>query len=79
MGVWGWDSFSFTPYLGYLPGKMPWLVQLKLEELGMLTVANPSALGGTHADRELVTGDSPDAAQPLGVLAAEHVLKSVNK
>ena len=60
---------SFTPYLGYLPGTMPYLLQARLEGLGMNTVANPSALGGTHNDRELITGDSPAAANPLGLLA----------
>lgn len=60
---------AFTPKIGYLPGPMPWLVQESLEKKGF-TVVNTKETGAVIVDRELITGDSPDAAQNLGKLAA---------
>lgn len=60
---------AFTPTVGYLPGPMPWKVQESIEALG-LTVLNKSESGAVTSDRELITGDSPDAGHNLGVLAA---------
>jgi len=58
-----------TPKIGYLPGKMPWLAQEALKAQGMEPL-NTSEKGATHVDRELITGDSPAAANKLGELAA---------
>ena len=60
---------GFTPMLGYLPGKMPWKCQEALEKQG-IKVINKDELGAVNVDRELITGDSPKAAQNLGVKAA---------
>eukprot|EP00121_Abeoforma_whisleri_P013648 Awhi_evm1s12596 len=60
---------GFTPTLGYLPGPMPWKCQETVEKKG-LKVLNTSERGDTTVDRELITGDSPDAAHSLGVVAA---------
>lgn len=60
---------AFTPTVGYLPGPMPWKCQESIEALG-LTVVNKSESGAVTSDRELITGDSPDAGHNLGVLAA---------
>ena len=58
-----------TPKIGYIPGAMPWLMQEALNAKGMKTL-NSSEKGATHVDRELITGDSPAAANALGKLAA---------
>lgn len=65
---------AFTPKVGYLPGPMPWKCQEAIEAAG-LTVVNTGEKGAVMADRELITGDSPKAAQNLGVLAAPLLVK----
>ena len=60
---------AFTPSIGYLPGPMPWKVEECLVAKGV-EVLNKSETGAVTQDRELITGDSPDAAHNLGVLAA---------
>lgn len=67
---------DFTPSIGYLPGKMPWKCQATLEEKGM-TIINTAEKGDVHVDRELITGDSPNAAINLGKKAAPIVLEYV--
>jgi molecular chaperone Hsp31 and glyoxalase 3 len=73
---------DFTPKLGYLPGKMPWDVQSTLEGKGV-TVTNKKETGQCTTDRELITGDSPKAANNLGVLAApivaQYAIKNFNE
>lgn len=69
------DGFDkFTPYLGYLPGPMPWFVGDMLTAKGV-EVLNTGVNGDTYVDRELVTGDSPQAANAFGKLAAQELLK----
>lgn len=63
-----------TPSFGYLPGPMPWKCQEGLEGQG-LTITNTTETGEVKQDRELITGDSPNAANNLGVFAAPIVLK----
>eukprot|EP01084_Bolivina_argentea_P184093 317571_1 len=65
---------AFTPSVGYLPGPMPWKVQESIEKKGVIVV-NEKETGATTSDRELITGDSPDAAHNLGVLAAPLLIK----
>lgn len=62
-----------TPYVGYMPGHMPWYVGERLTELGV-TIVNSKADGTCHRDRRLITGDSPQAANAFGKLAAEALL-----
>ncbi|MGW1542050.1 glyoxalase III HchA [Streptomyces sp. NPDC002309] len=66
------DSLDEGPNLdiGYLPGRLPWLVARLLREQG-LDVLNDDMTGRTHQDRKLLTGDSPLASDNLGLLAAE--------
>lgn len=60
---------KFSPTVGYLPGPMPWFLQEKIEKLGV-EVLNEGETGATFVDRELITGDSPQAHDNLGKLAA---------
>ncbi|GKY99773.1 hypothetical protein MPSEU_000931300 [Mayamaea pseudoterrestris] len=64
--------------IGYLPGSLNWYMGDKLVEEQGMKVVNVMATGGTHVDRKLLTGDSPNAANALGKLAAEMILASVN-
>lgn len=65
---------AFTPSIGYLPGPMTWKLQEAIEAWG-LEVVNKSESGAVTSDRELITGDSPDAANNLGILAAPLLVK----
>ena len=58
-----------TPLFGYLPGHMPWYFGEKLKDLGV-DIINNKASGACYQDRKLITGDSPDAANKFGVMAA---------
>lgn len=80
----GYESMCFTdktdkatPGYGYLPGHMPWKCQAALEKEGM-KILNTSETGAVYEDRELITGDSPDAAHNLGKLAAPILVKWAN-
>lgn len=59
--------------IGYMPGKLQWLVGENLEKLGV-KVLNKGITGQVHKDRKLLTGDSPLASNNLGKLAAETLL-----
>lgn len=63
----------FLPFIGYLPGKMPWHFGEKLDDLGMKNLSHLPA-GKVHQDRKLLTGDGPAAANKLGGLAARELL-----
>jgi molecular chaperone Hsp31 and glyoxalase 3 len=72
------DSLDrFTPRIGYMPGPMPWYFGEKLRELG-IEIVNRRASGSVHRDRELVTGDSPKAANAFGILAARTLLETMD-
>ena len=63
--------------IGYMPGKLPWLLAKRLEELGMVVKNSKTSIDGSvHKDRRLLTGDSPLAGNALGILAAEELLKA---
>lgn len=62
--------------IGYIPGKMSWLVGEELRKLGVIPV-NSDITGQTHQDRYVLTGDSPLASNNLGKLAAKTLLKDV--
>lgn len=66
-----------TPMVGYLPGHMPWQLSKKLSHLGV-TLANKKADDTCCIDRELITGASPLAANKLGILAANTLLKELS-
>ena len=64
--------------IGYIPGKMPWLVGEELRKLGVNPI-NKGITGETHRDRFVLTGDSPLASNSLGKLAASTLLEDVAK
>lgn len=61
--------------MGYLPGKLKWLVAEELSKRG-LTIRNDDMTGQTHQDRYLLSGDSPLAANELGRMAAGTLLEA---
>ncbi|OQU96373.1 hypothetical protein CLAIMM_02464 [Cladophialophora immunda] len=69
------DSLDQGPNvdIGYIPGKMPWLVGEELRKLGVIPL-NKGITGETHRDRYVLTGDSPLASNNLGKLAARTIL-----
>ena len=67
---------KITPWMGYLPGRMPWYFGEKLRSLGV-EIVNKTANGTCHQDRKLITGDSPDAANEFGEKAARALLEAV--
>ncbi|MFZ7109314.1 glyoxalase III HchA [Avibacterium avium] len=62
--------------IGYMPGKLQWLVGENLAKLGV-KIMNEGITGQVHKDRKLLTGDSPLASNNLGILAADELLKAV--
>ena len=65
---------NFTPYIWYLPGKMPWGLSEKLKGL-WAHIVNTKSDKTVCLDRKLITGASPLASNELGKLAAETLLK----
>lgn len=62
--------------IGYMPGRLKWLLADSLIKLGA-KILNSDITGFVHKDRMLLTGDSPLAANNLGILAADELLKKV--
>ena len=62
--------------IGYMPGKLKWLLAEKLESLGV-KILNEAISGQVHIDRNLITGDSPLASNNLGIVVADELLKQV--
>lgn len=67
---------KMTPKIGYLPGPMPWGLSEKLKGLGA-NLMNTKSDDTVCLDRTLITGASPLAANALGKLAAETLLKAL--
>lgn len=63
--------------LGYIPGKMKWLVSEALTAAGVNVLNTTGFTGAVHQDRYVLTGDSPIAANSLGKLAASVLIKDV--
>ncbi|MFB7780302.1 glyoxalase III HchA [Streptomyces bauhiniae] len=61
--------------MGYLPGRLRWLVADLLEKQGV-EVLNSEITGQTHQDRRLLTGDSPLASNALGLLSADVLVEA---
>lgn len=66
---------GFNLEIGYLPGRMFWLVADLLSKQG-LTVVNDAMTGQVNRDRKLLSGDSPLASNNLGHLAAAALLEA---
>ena len=62
--------------IGYMPGKLKWLLAERLEKLGV-KIINTGITGEVCKDRNVLTGDSPLAANNLGILAANELLAMV--
>ena len=62
--------------IGYMPGRLPWLVGSRLQDLGV-KILNAGITGQVHRDRKLLTGDSPLASNNLGKLAATTLLEDI--
>ncbi|MGB0914432.1 MAG: glyoxalase III HchA [Crocinitomicaceae bacterium] len=65
-----------TPMVGYLPGHMPWGLSEKMKSLGV-NLMNTKSDKTVCLDRKLITGASPLAANELGKLAANTLLKEL--
>ncbi len=76
MAVFPHSVDKMTPKIGYLPGPVPWELSEKLASLGA-TIVNTKADKTVCLDRKLITGASPLAANELGKLAAETLLKEL--
>lgn len=66
-----------TPYIGYMPGHMPWKFGERLNRLGV-TIINTKADNSCHLDRKLISGASPNAANDFGRLAAKTLLAMIH-
>lgn len=62
-----------TPAMGYMPGHLIWYFGEALQKMG-LNIVNSNIKGTVHQDRNVLTGDSPFAANALGQLAANALL-----
>ncbi|MEV0672600.1 glyoxalase III HchA [Mycobacterium sp. NPDC050441] len=62
--------------IGYLPGRLQWLVADLLAKQG-LTIVNDKMAGTVHQDRRLLTGDSPLASNALGILSVNALLEAI--
>ena len=76
MAVFPHSVDKMTPKIGYLPGQVPWELSEKLASLGA-TIVNTKADKTVCLDRKLITGASPLAANELGKLVAETLLKEL--
>lgn len=63
-----------TPLIGYMPGQLTWFFGEQLKNLGM-TIINSKADKTCFADRKLITGASPKAANDFGKLCATKLLE----
>ena len=70
------DSLDFGANvdIGYIPGKMPWKLGETLRSEG-LEVVNDDMSGRCTTDRNVITGDSPLAANELGRRTATALLE----
>ncbi len=68
---------SLMTQAGYLPGKMPWGFSTILEGLNV-EIVSKTPIGKTQVDRNLISGDTPMAANKLGNIAADFLLNKIN-
>lgn len=67
-----------TPLIGYMPGQLTWFFGEQLEKLGV-RIINSKADKTCFADRKLITGASPSAANEFGKLSATKLLQYLNE
>ncbi len=78
MAVFPHSADKQSPKIGYMPGQIPWPLSETLEAAGA-TMTNKKADNSVCIDRKLLSGASPQAAEPLGKLAAETLLAHAKK
>ncbi len=61
-----------------MPGGLTWFFGEQLTDME-LTLVNKDITGKVYADRKVITGDSPFAANELGKVAANTLLEFFNK
>lgn len=66
-----------TPLIGYMPGHLTWFFGEQLKNLG-ISIINTKADKSCYADRKLITGASPKAANDFGKLCATKLLEHLN-
>jgi len=66
-----------TPLIGYMPGQLTWFFGERLKKLGV-HIINSKADKSCFADRKLITGASPKAANEFGKLCATKILEHLN-
>jgi molecular chaperone Hsp31 and glyoxalase 3 len=66
-----------TPLIGYMPGQLTWFFGEQLKTLGV-SIVNSKADKTCFADRKLITGASPKAANEFGKLCATKLLEHLN-
>jgi molecular chaperone Hsp31 and glyoxalase 3 len=66
-----------TPLIGYMPGQLPWFFGEQLKKSGVIII-NSKADKTCYADRKLITGASPKAANEFGKLCAIKLLEHLN-
>lgn len=66
-----------TPLIGYMPGQLTWFFGEQLNKLGV-SIVNSKADKTCFADRKLITGASPKAANEFGKLSATKLLEYLN-
>ncbi len=66
-----------TPLIGYMPGQLTWFFGEQLKNLGV-SIINSKADKTCYADRKLITGASPKAANEFGKLCATKLLEHLN-
>lgn len=66
-----------TPLIGYMPGQLSWFFGEQLKNLGV-SIINSKADKTCYADRKLITGASPKAANEFGKLCATKLLEHLN-
>jgi D-lactate dehydratase / protein deglycase len=81
----GYDICAFpddidrqTPAIGYIPGPMPWYMGDKLRPLGV-NIINDDITGKCHQDRNVISGDSPLAADGVGRMAAKALINAAQR
>lgn len=70
-------DFGANIEIGYIPAEMPWALGAALKEDG-INIINDDMSGATTRDRNLLTGDSPLAANTLGKESAQALLQNFN-
>ncbi|HVZ96784.1 MAG TPA: glyoxalase III HchA [Chitinophagaceae bacterium] len=66
-----------APLIGYLPGQLTWFFGEQLKKSGV-SIVNSKADKTCFADRKLITGASPKAANEFGKLSATKLLEYLN-